>query len=46
MTQEEEKPKIDKDERHCFKCKRIVHKSDWNGYYEICNRYVETSTGR
>lgn len=35
MTEEQE-PKLKEDERYCFKCKTIVHKKEFHGYYEIC----------
>ena len=33
------------DERFCDKCHLIVHKSDFNDYYKICNKCVNNSTG-
>lgn len=42
----EEQKKISQDERVCFKCKKIVHKSSWNSYYEICNECVNNSMRR
>lgn len=39
------KPELKPDERYCEKCKQVVHKSDFNGYYEICFDCQNKSTG-
>lgn len=43
---EEQPTKLDKDEHYCFKCKKVIHKSSWNAYYQICDKCVKNSTGR
>ena len=42
---EEKEPKLKEDERFCFKCKKVVDKSDFNAYFEICHKCVNSSTG-
>lgn len=39
----EEEPKVTDDERFCFKCKRTVHRTEYNHIYQICDKCVNTS---
>jgi len=41
MTKKINKPKLKDFERYCPKCKIIVHKSEFNGYYGICHACVD-----
>lgn len=45
MNTQKDKQELEEDERFCFKCKRIVHKFEFNNNYEICDECVESSTG-
>lgn len=40
---EDNKPNLKEDEKYCFKCKKIVHISEYNHYYKICNKCVQNS---
>lgn len=41
MGKKIQKPKLKDFERYCFKCKKVVHKAEFNNYYEICHECVE-----
>lgn len=38
---DQDKEEISQDERTCQKCETIVHKSDFNEYYGLCDYCVE-----
>ena len=40
MVKKKKIPNLDKDEIYCEKCKEVVHKTEFNVYYEICHDCV------